>query len=145
MVSIKAKAGSIGLGSIKEKAIRSAVKRGLQQWGYLIVSEAQKSIQTGPKTGRVYVRGGLSHQASAPGEPPASDTGRLAASGRYELIGNGNVLQIVFGTDYAFYLEYGTSTMAARPFIRKAVKKTRKKGKAIILEEVRKAMSNGSK
>lgn len=45
-----------------------------------IQSIAVGSITSGQKSGIVYVRGGRHHQASAPGEAPASDTGFLAAS-----------------------------------------------------------------
>lgn len=42
--------------------------------------EAQRSIRTGSRSGRVYIRGGQAHQASAQGEAPANDTGTLADS-----------------------------------------------------------------
>lgn len=39
-----------------------------------------RTLRGGSRTGRIYDRGGRSHQASAPGEPPAEDYGYLAAS-----------------------------------------------------------------
>lgn len=71
-------------------------------------------IQGGPKTGRVYGN----HQASAPGQYPASDTGRLAGSIRMELPQAGNMTGRV-GTAVAYgpMLEFGTSRMAARPWL----------------------------
>lgn len=63
--------------------------------------------QKGPKTGRKYKRGNVVHQASAPGESPATDGGPLVSSVFYtELLG----LAVEVGSrlDYAYYLEYGT-------------------------------------
>ena len=43
----------------------------------LRVEQESKASMSGPKHGRIYSRGGRLHQASAPGEPPAVDTGKL--------------------------------------------------------------------
>lgn len=103
--------------------------------GYQMESEIKQSMKAG--TGRVY--GG--HQASAPGEPPAVDTGRLRGSISTNWTGSGmrkgNVdgaaqsgdgieapvgreftVSVGSAAPYASWLEYGTKKMAARPFIR---------------------------
>jgi HK97 gp10 family phage protein len=56
-----------------------------------------------------------SRAVSSPGEPPGSRSGRLIAS----VQPNVNKLSLTVGveTDYAKYLEAGTSKMDARPFI----------------------------
>jgi len=82
-------------------------------------------------SGKVYGRGikkkgrgkgkKIEHQASAEGEPPAIDTGALAASiepyidGAEELL----VTTVNAGTEYAELLEYGSpgGTLAPRPFM----------------------------
>lgn len=82
-------------------------------------------------SGKVYGRGiklkgrgkgkKIEHQSSAPGEPPAIDTGALAQSisayvdGADELL----VTTVQAGTEYAEWLEYGTpgGKMAPRPFM----------------------------
>lgn len=71
-------------------------------------------IAGGPKSGRTY--GG--HTASAPGQYPATDTGRLVGSVRMEMPQVGNVIGRV-GTAVAYgpMLEFGTSRMAARPWL----------------------------
>ena len=75
-------------------------------------------------TGRIYYRGvnnDIVHQASAPGQAPAVDTGRLRANiDSVMMPGNQRVL---IGTpeDYAPYLEFGTSRIKPRPFFRPAV------------------------
>lgn len=70
-------------------------------------------------------RGGrrVPHQASAPGQPPATDTGRLLASIHHILEGEGQHTVAHVGSDvnYALFLELGTRYMAARPFLRPAL------------------------
>lgn len=81
-------------------------------------SLAVAGIEGGPKSGRTYRRGNVTHQASAPGQYPASDTGGLAGSVRFELPQPGNMTGRV-GTSVAYgpMLEFGTSRMAARPWL----------------------------
>jgi len=85
-----------------------------------------QSIQRGPASGRTYKKSNptRTHTASAPGQPPMSDTGRLANSITFDRLGD---LTAVVGSnlDYAPWLEYGTSRMAARPFFRPAVERMR--------------------
>lgn len=64
------------------------------------------------------------HRASAPGDPPATDTGRLRSSittDLHDLVR----LSATVGTDVAYgrYLEFGTVNMAARPWLRPAYEK----------------------
>lgn len=60
------------------------------------------------------------HRASAAGDPPSTDSGMLLSSIYFDKIGQ---LTALVGTDvkYAEHLEYGTISMAARPFFRPAV------------------------
>ena len=84
------------------------------------------SIQRGPASGRTYKKSNptRTHTASAPGQPPMSDTGRLANSITFDRLGD---LTATVGSNlnYAPWLEYGTSRMAARPFFRPAVERMR--------------------
>lgn len=57
----------------------SPVMRDLRERA-LRVEEAQKRLLSLPGTGRIYRRRGITHVASAPGAPPAVDTGLLRAS-----------------------------------------------------------------
>ena len=54
-----------------------ATQAGLYLGGLQIESLAKQSIMEGGKSGTVYHRRSVSHTASAPGEAPANDTGRL--------------------------------------------------------------------
>lgn len=108
-----------------------AVQRALDQYG----AKAEKEIATvldavgtsiingvkkqmrASKSGRTYKRGknGRDHVASAPGEAPAVDTGRLINSSIYKR--QVNPLQIVVGSNvkYSEYLEFGTRKIKPRP------------------------------
>lgn len=58
--------------------------------------------------------------ASAPGQPPHRRTGELQNSFTVRLEGEGSadvVMYIESTADHSAYLEYGTSRMAARPFL----------------------------
>jgi len=71
--------------------------------------------------GRTYRKpAGGSYSASAPGSPPAIRTGTLMRSWRPIVFGQYNP-GLEGGTPYAGFLEYGTSKMAARPFVDKIV------------------------
>lgn len=100
-----------------------------------------KSVERGPASGRTYTHyfyttknGKLAqgrkrakpHTASAPGQPPMSDTSYLANRITFDRLGD---LTAVVGTkvEYAVHLEYGTERMAARPFFRPAVERMRPK------------------
>ena len=87
-----------------------------------------RSVQRGPKTGFVYQKYNPRrvHQASAPGEAPATDTGRLANSIFFDQASN---LTATVGSNivYAKHLEYGTRHMGARPFFTPAVEEMRPK------------------
>ena len=65
----------------------------------------------------------IPHQASAPGDPPAVDTGRLRQSIRAEIAGNVGLV----GTDleYGKKLEFGTRKVARRPWLSVAFDKSR--------------------
>lgn len=68
-----------------------------------------KTAMAGPKSGRIYD----DHQASAPGEAPAIDTGALINSIQTEIDGTEGAVST--NQEYAEYLEHGTSRMAPRP------------------------------
>jgi HK97 gp10 family phage protein len=82
---------------------------------------AVNKIQNGSKSGRIYTRRSVVHQASAPGESPASDTGTLAQYGRTEYKQDELMGAVIFSTAYASALEYGTRKMEPRPYARPAL------------------------
>ena len=116
------------------KLFAEAVIAGTILAAYEIGSETTKEqrrlITSGKKTGRVYnvnINGRrIRHQASAPGQPPANLSGNLQRNAYYKVKGWN---QVIIGNDavskknapYPVFLEYGTSRMAARPFVNKAI------------------------
>jgi hypothetical protein len=102
------------------KDMVAAVEDAVNKTGLELRDDIVKRIQRGPKTGRVYTRNGIRHQASAPGQAPATDQGDLALQTLFRTV---SPLAIeVFNTmPKAVWLEYGTTRMAPRPVWRPAV------------------------
>ena len=86
-------------------------------------NHAVTSIQNGPATGKTYKKYNprRTHRASAPGEAPMTDTGRLASSVAYEVATTSALVGRV-GTNvgYGPMLEFGTSRMVSRPWLNPA-------------------------
>ena len=98
-----------------KKEVREAVRREVQRSTYRVQNGAVHRIQRGPATGDLYEKYNprRTHRASAPGQPPQSDTGRLASSVENRV---DDLTGIVFTrVEYGKHLELGTSKMAARP------------------------------
>ena len=95
-----------------------------------IRTHAIKSIQRGTKSGIVYEKTSpkRTHKASAPGEAPATDTGRLANSIQADI--QGKQATVFTNTEYAPWLEFGTQDMEPRPFMFPAMEKERPKWEA---------------
>ena len=93
-------------------------------------NHARSAVQGGGG-GQVYEKYNprRTHRASAAGQPPATDTGRLASSITQERsqTSTGAVSTWLAGSkvDYAKWLEFGTRLMDARPFMRPALRKAR--------------------
>lgn len=92
-----------------------AVQDAIEDTALEIRNKIVTAIQRGPKSGRVYekYKPRRTHQASAPGQPPATDTGRLVGSIYMDI----DPMTATVGSRlvYAQYLEYGTRKMAPRP------------------------------
>jgi HK97 gp10 family phage protein len=97
--------------------VRLGIIDALKIIALLVRNRAVERIQKGPKTGRIYRRGSISHQASAPGEAPATDTGKLASSAEWEVDETSLWAVISFSAFYARMLEFGTRFIRPRPFI----------------------------
>ncbi len=123
-----------------ERRIRLGANRGVLIGAYAVQSRGTELIQNPPKTGRIYARRGVRHQASAPGEAPASDTGRLAGSS--DVFPNpANVsARINWSAQYAKPLELGTQTIEPRPFARRALAEQQAFIEQSVASEVGKAL-----
>lgn len=61
------------------EALRQPTERVVLRCALYYEGRVKKKL-TGPRTGRIYIINGRAHQASAPGEPPATLTGKLRQS-----------------------------------------------------------------
>lgn len=97
-----------------DKRAQRAIKKG----ALFFVAEVKKELSK-QGTGKQYRRGRKIHIASAPGQPPAVDTGQLRASITHLVEREFRAWIAMVGTNLqkAAPLEFGTSRMAARPFI----------------------------
>lgn len=150
-------------------AVAAAARRGVVAAALAIRNEAQRSIRSGPKTGRLYtmqyrrIRGRVvpigprqganlspSHRASAPGQAPATDTGNLASR-----IALGDLTKdplrpraqagVAAGAPYAIHLELGAprARLLPRPFLAKALAKLRPQLLARIEAAIRAGLREG--
>lgn len=106
-----------------------ALQEAFNNAALLVKGEAQKALNRGPKTGKVYEKYGprRTHRASAPGEAPATDNGSLVSSIAVDTqppssVSRASKAKASVGSnlEYADFLEDGTANMAARPFMKPA-------------------------
>lgn len=90
--------------------LRGSVNDALQQMGDDTVAEIR----------RVLASSGGS-QPSRPGDPPRDPAGRIAQALAVRLDEARSTVTVVAASPEARFLEYGTRSMAARPFVRPAV------------------------
>jgi hypothetical protein len=111
---------------INDPSPSAPVARDLARRAVKVDAEAKRLLSQSGK-GRVYRLSNpkRTHRASAPGAPPAVDLGLLRASIRWQLGTDARGLFAVVGTPLkkGLFLELGTRTMAARPFLRRALRK----------------------
>lgn len=121
-------------------------QKAAEQTGRTIVDKRAHDIQadiiasfSGPRSGRMYG----AHQASAPGEAPAWDTGNLANNTNvtFPTEGRGRVAEVRVGTEYAPILEFGGVHMAPRPFMHPAADRAAELWEGIVGELFGKAFS----
>ena len=99
----------------------AALMDGVMAGALTLEGVVKRDLNSGGRTGRTYKRGSKTHTASAPGEPPATDMGALANSFVTRKGGKGkDWAEAETGptVEYGAALEYGTSRMAPRPYMR---------------------------
>lgn len=139
--SLSVKLNAIG------KRTRDEVSKAVRRGSLRIENRAVEGIIDPPKTGRIYsskYRKGAKHQASAPGEFPAADSGRLHQSITSAMTLEGpDVYRSETGANvpYATWLELGTSKMAPRPFMQPAFDEN----KEIVERDIRNAIIRGAR
>lgn len=138
MISVDIKVSAHNVSQEIERDIDKLEK----ELAYRIVDEARTLIDSSTPSGRLYRRGGFGrgasrglrlqgrrargsgtriHRASAPGQPPAEDTGATYRNIHVKRLTSGRY-RIRFGGS-AGYLEVGTRNMKARPYIIPAIQR----------------------
>lgn len=118
---------------------------GLEIAGEIVASEAVSRVKSPPKTGRIYEKytPRRTHQASAPGEAPASDLGFLAANIQPQptkATPKGVFKKVNSGAIYSAALEFGTPAIEPRPFMRPALAEKKPEYEAAIRREIARAL-----
>ena len=111
------------------------ILRALTKSAMLVDTTAKMSILRGSKSGDIVTKYNPSrtHQQSAAGEAPASDTGYLANSISHQVIVENKGTSksytgiVSASAEYAIHLEFGTTNMRARPFLHPALRQNSKK------------------
>lgn len=119
--------------------VRAGAIDGLNAVGLAMLNAAKRRIQKGPASGTVYQKYGprRTHQASAPGESPATDNSGLVNSGFHELDEEAVEVRVGFAKLYAQFLEYGTRFMEKRPFLLPTVDEWRKRIAGVIKDAIK--------
>ena len=122
------------LKSLTSGEIEQEVSAGLFAAANEIKVEAQLSITRGAVSGK-------NHTPSKPGEPPQNDTGFLAD--HIQAIQTAkDAVKIVSDAPYSVDLEFGTSLMGERPFMRPAVAAKKKKAVEIMRRTLQRGIRN---
>jgi len=116
------------------RRVRQGVRDGMENIGEAIVKDMKRSMQSTPgggmrierrrKTRRRRSKYIKRRTPSLPGHPPAVQTGTLIRETRWRRVSDA-MIRVGAWAKYALYLELGTRTMFARPFIRPAVDRKR--------------------
>lgn len=96
--------------------METAVEKAVQATGLELRGDIVKRYNRGPASGRTYQKYNprRTHTASAPGQAPQTDTGRLAGSVTY-VVNSPLTVTVESALMYAQWLEYGTTKILPRP------------------------------
>ena len=123
-------------GMVREigKAIKAAADE--------LEGEAEHSITAGAASGQ---KGGKhQHIPSLPGQPPNEEFGTLRANIETKMTRQ-LTAEVSSNAPYGAALEFGTSKMAERPFMRPAAEKTRPKAQKLVADAVHRVVTKGEK
>jgi hypothetical protein len=122
------------------RRLREGANRGVVMGAYIVLERGTELILQPPKTGRIYQRRGVKHQASAPGEAPASDTGRLAGSGTVVADPGEMSARANWATAYARRLEVGDDKIEPRPYARRALAEKTQAVEDVVAQQIGEAL-----
>lgn len=126
--------------ALKSKA-EAETARAVRATAQAIRNDAIISIKSHLSAGNVYTRGTVKHVASKPGSPPNQDRGTLTRNIRVTM-NDDLTADVSSNAPYSAALEFGTSNMAARPFMTPAVEGQRAKHKERLQKAIMRAASH---
>ena len=126
--------------ALKSKA-EAETARAVRATAQAIRNDAIISVKSHLSAGNVYTRGTVKHVASKPGSPPNQDRGTLTRNIRVTM-NDDLTADVSSNAPYSAALEFGTSNMAARPFMTPAVEGQRVKHKERLQKAVMRAASH---
>lgn len=126
--------------SLKSKA-EAETARAVRATAQAIRNDAITAVRSHLSAGNVYTRGTVKHVASKPGSPPNQDRGTLTRNIRVTM-NDDLTADISSNAPYSEALEFGTSNMAARPFMTPAVEGQRVKHKERLQKAIMRAASH---
>lgn len=126
--------------ALKSKA-EAETARAVRATAQAIRNDAIISVKSHLSAGEVYTRGTVKHVASKPGSPPNQDRGTLTRNIRVTM-NDDLTAGISSNAPYSAALEFGTSNMAARPFMTPAVEGQRVKHKERLQKAIMRAASD---
>lgn len=103
---------------MRSKYMQDEVVKAIYEAGELVREEAQRSIRDGGIPSP-------NHVVSLPGQPPNADTHNLDLSIDVRMSKTRKSVEVQARAEYAAALEFGTSKIAERPFMRPALRKHR--------------------
>lgn len=128
----KIKAGTVK--EVETVLLKAAVK----------MAESAKQAINEPSAGREYKRKNKTHVASKAGDAPNTDTGVLINSVFFDFLPGKLTARFGAKAKYARALEYGTSKMEPRPFIKPAFNKHKDEVKSEIDKIIEKVLRENS-
>lgn len=119
--------------------VRAQLKKAVRVSANETRNEAVTSILQNPRSGPQVTRYNPKRtiRISAPGGPPAGDTGFLASNIHLIMDGDGMGADVESRADYSAALEFGTMDMPARPFLQPALEQGRAKYKRLFTKAVK--------
>lgn len=149
-VKVKVEGGK-KLAKLKSRSVRinDEVRRAILVGANMVQNDAKRALAGGGKTGIVYKKYNpkRTHQASAPGEAPATDLGNLINSIHIIAPANKHLHAfVVVEAEYAKWLEFGTKDgkIKKRPFLGPAFEKNKPAIRALIKAAYHRGMHKGN-
>ncbi len=102
------------------EAVRAPIQKAIVTSAMLIANDARASMpqSRGGATRTIYRDGTqVTHTASAEGEPPAVDTGELVSNVIFDVDEDGMGADVGTNVLHGAYMEFGTPTIAPRPWL----------------------------